>query len=143
VPRDLLTHDQYITRRVQGQISFFEKNAAAYQRTANSLKWIEFVLTLAATLITAIASVTGKSVPIFGHSFDIAAFTAVLTTIAGAVLAHIEASRFDYLVASYLATKRRLEDRLAAGQEPWTDFVNACEDILATENASWIVKWTK
>ena len=41
------------------------------------------------------------------------------------------------------ATARRLENRRNRSQEPWSDFVNDCESILATENTSWIAKWTK
>jgi len=46
-------------------------------------------------------------------------------------------------VTTYLATARRLENRRNRSQEPWSDFVNDCESILATENTSWIAKWTK
>jgi hypothetical protein len=67
----------------------------------------------------------------------------VLTTIAGAVLAHVEASRFDFLVTIYLATARRLEDRKSGSGEPFSAFVNDCENIIATENMSWIAKWAK
>ncbi|HTF01150.1 MAG TPA: hypothetical protein VK621_21265, partial [Bradyrhizobium sp.] len=49
-----------------------------------------------------------KAAPLWGVQFDFAAFTAVLTTVAGAVLAHVEASRFDFLVTTYLATARGL-----------------------------------
>jgi hypothetical protein len=86
---------------------------------------------------------------VLGLPFDIAALTAVLTTVASAVLAHVEASRFDYLATSYLATARRLEDQLPsdiqviAEPDRWSDFVNACENIIATENASWMAKWTR
>ena len=79
---------------------------------------------------------------IAGLPIDAAAFTAVLTTLAGAVLAHVEASRYDFLVMTYRATARRLQDRLDGSQQPWSDFVNDCENILATENTSWIAKWT-
>jgi hypothetical protein len=101
------------------------------------------VLALAATLITAAASVTPKVNLIFGVQFDIAALTAVLTTIAGAVLAHIEASRFDFLVTTYVAAARHLEDRGNGPNDPWSDFVTDCERILEAENNSWIAKWTK
>jgi hypothetical protein len=142
VPRARLTRDEYVQQRVRGQIAFYSK-AETYRTSATRLRRVKFVLALAATLITAVASVTGKSAPIFGISFDVAALTAVLTTIAGSVLAHIEASRFDYLVISYLATARRLEDQMNVAEGSWSDFVNACENIIATENASWMAKWTK
>jgi cellulose biosynthesis protein BcsQ len=143
VPRAMLTPQQYVGRRVDEQIKFYNKRAGAYRATATWLRRTEFGLALAATLITAIASITGKSTHIFGVPFDIAALTAVLTTIAGAVLAHVEASRFDFLVTTYLATARQLEDRKGGAREPLSAFVNDCENIIATENMSWIARWAK
>lgn len=143
VPRAKLTPQNYVGKRVDGQIKFYTKNADKYRTIAIWLRRVEFCLALAATLITAIASVTGKHTYVFGVSFDIAALTAVLTTIAGAVLAHAEASRFDYLVTTYRATARRLEDRKGGPIEPISMFVNDCEAIIATENMSWIAKWTR
>jgi SMODS and SLOG-associating 2TM effector domain 1/Protein of unknown function (DUF4231) len=137
VPRATLTPQQYIQRRVDGQIEFYKKRASTWLRRT------EFGLALAATLITAIASVTGKSTHVFSIHFDIAALTAVLTTVAGAVLAHVEASRFDFLVTTYLATARRLEDRKGGSREPLSALVDDCENIIATENISWIAKWAK
>jgi Protein of unknown function (DUF4231)/SMODS and SLOG-associating 2TM effector domain 1 len=104
VPRAMLTPQQYVERRVDGQIKYYKEHAEGYRATATWLRRTEFGLALAATLITAIASVTGKSTHVFGIGFDIAALTAVLTTVAGAVLAHVEASRFDFLVTTFLAT---------------------------------------
>lgn len=143
VPRATLTPQQYVSRRIDGQIEFYKKRAGTYRTTATRLRRTEFGLALAATLITTVASVTGKSTYIFGIQFDIAALTAVLTTVAGAVLAHVEASRFDFLVTTYLATARRLEDRKGVSHEPLSALVNDCENIIATENMSWIAKWTK
>jgi Protein of unknown function (DUF4231)/SMODS and SLOG-associating 2TM effector domain 1 len=78
VPRATLTPQQYIERRVDGQIEFYKKRAGTYRTTATWLRRTEFGLALAATLITAIASVTGKSTHIFNFQLDIAALTAVL-----------------------------------------------------------------
>jgi SMODS and SLOG-associating 2TM effector domain 1/Protein of unknown function (DUF4231) len=142
-PRAKLTPQDYVTKRVDGQIKYYTKNAGKYRATATWLRRAEFCLALAATLITAIASVTGKHTYVFGVGFDIAALTAVLTTVAGAVLAHVEASRFDFLVTTYLATARRLEDRKTEPREPLSSFIKDCEDIVSTENMSWIAKWTK
>jgi hypothetical protein len=143
VPRAMLTLPQYVERRVDVQTDYYKKHAGSYRTTATRLRRTEFGLALAATLITAVASVTGKSTHVFGIGFDIAALTAVLTTVAGAVLAHVEASRFDFLFTTYLATARRLEDRKSGPREPLSSFINDCEDIIATENLSWIAKWTK
>jgi SMODS and SLOG-associating 2TM effector domain 1/Protein of unknown function (DUF4231) len=143
VPRATLTPQQYIERRIDGQLEFYKKRAGTYRTTATWLRGTEFGLALAATLITAIASVTGKSTHIFNIHFDIAAMTAVLTTVAGAVLAHAEASRYDFLVTTYLATARRLEDRKGGSRTTLSALVNDCENIIATENMSWIAKWAK
>jgi hypothetical protein len=58
----------------------------------------------------------------------------VLTTVAVQ-----RASRFDFLVTTYLATARRLEDRKAGSRTPLSALVNDCENIIATENMSWIL----
>ena len=141
-PRGPLTQDEYLAQRVKKQIDYFVPKANKYRVIAVVLRRIELVLAAAATLITAVVSVTGKSV-VWGMTFDFAALTAVLTTIAGAVLAHIEASRYDFLVMTYRATARRLQERTGRSHAPWSDFVNDCENILAAENTSWIAKWTK
>ena len=107
------------------------------------MRQIEFGLALLATIFTAVAGVAGKSAPILGIQLDFAAFTAVLTTLGGAILAHIEASRYDFLAMTYTATARRLEDRCNAPVVSPSDFVNDCETVIANENTSWIAKWTK
>jgi hypothetical protein len=134
---------------VQNQIKdFYSPRANANKKIATSLRWAEFSLALAATIITAIVGVAGKD--LFGLKFDFVALTAVLTTIAAAILAHIEASRSDFLVMIYRATARRLSAELskiadvnALSQDDWSDFVNRCEAIIAEENTSWAAKWTK
>lgn len=145
VPVEMLTEDQYLHLRLRLQIEeYFKPKAAQYQRHARMLYKVEFCLAFAATLITAVATVTGKHVPIWGITFDLASLTAVLTTVSGAILAHIEATKLGYLSVTYLATARRLEDQInKRSRMGWSDFVNACENILATENASWVAKWSK
>ena len=148
-PRTPLTAQQYREQRIDDQIKkFYRPKAEQYRKIASRLRTIEFFLALAATAITALAGVVGKTIPVGADRFDLAALTAVLTTVSGAILAHIEASRYQYLVTSYLATARRLEDvaadsaPVAADPDSWSDFVNRCEDIIATENSSWMAKWT-
>jgi SMODS and SLOG-associating 2TM effector domain 1/Protein of unknown function (DUF4231) len=148
-PRDQLSRDGYVNRRVRNQIKdFYSPRADANKRIATSLRWAEFSLALAATIITAIVGVAGKD--LFGLKFDFIALTAVLTTIAAAILAHMEASRSDFLVMVYRATARRLSAELskagdvdALSSDDWSDFVNRCETIIAEENTSWAAKWTK
>jgi hypothetical protein len=148
-PRELIEPAQYRKLRIRHQIDeFYRPKAIGYRKIASRLRAIELALAFAATVITAAAGVIGQTIPVGGIPFDLAALTAVLTTVSGAILAHIEASRYQYLVTSYLATARRLEDAdlgfTAAAGDPnlWSDLVNRCEDIIAAENSSWIAKWT-
>jgi hypothetical protein len=148
-PRDKLSRDQYLAGRVHAQIDrFYLPRANANKKIAVSLRWVEFSLALAATIITAMVGVAGKE--LLGIKFDFVALTAVLTTVAGAVLAHIEATRCDFLVMIYRATARRLSAEIAntgdvnaLSAEQWSDFVNRCEVIMSNENTSWAAKWTK
>jgi hypothetical protein len=84
-----------------------------------------------------------------GFQFDLAALTAVLTTLGALVLARIEALRYDFLVSTFRATARRLEDALSdvkalppAPSPEWSAFVERCKSIIAAENSSWAARWT-
>ena len=148
-PRDKLSRDEYLAGRVRGQIDrYYLPRANANKKIAASLRWTQFSLAMAATIITANVGVAGKEP--FGIKFDFAALTAVLTTIAGAVLAHSEAARCDFLVMTYRATAKRLSAEMAntgdvnaLSAEQWSEFVNRCEAIISDENTSWAAKWTK
>jgi hypothetical protein len=148
-PRDKLSRDEYLAGRVREQIDrYYLPRANANKKIAVSLRWVQFSLAMAATIITANVGVAGKE--LFGIKFDFAALTAVLTTIAGAVLAHAEATRCDFLVMTYRATAKRLSAEMAntgdvnaLSAEQWSEFVNRCEAIISDENTSWAAKWTK
>jgi SMODS and SLOG-associating 2TM effector domain 1/Protein of unknown function (DUF4231) len=138
-PRNSMTRDEYVKGRVDGQIAFYRKRAGEYGRWSKYLHTMEWVFALAAAVLTAVSGVTDK------RPFDWASITAVLTTIAGAVLAHLQSSRFDELITSYLGTARRLENaknRLLLGPGA-QDFVQDCEDIIAAETKSWQAMWSK
>ncbi|KYG21908.1 hypothetical protein SE92_18030 [Bradyrhizobium sp. AT1] len=141
-PRVFLGLDEYLARRTSKQIAFYEDRAKTYQSTASQLRSLELALAGAATLLTAVASVVAKPV-ILGVHFDFAALTAVLTTLGGAVIAHIEAERYSFLVVTYRATALQLQRRVDGAKAPLSDFVNDCENILSAENASWIAKQTR
>ncbi len=147
VPRSLLPPEGYIATRVRGQVEqYYEPKAEIYRKSASALRSAEFSLSMIAAVVSAAVGVAGKA--LFGLRFDFVALTAVLTTIAGAILAHIEASRYDYLVTTYRATVRRLRNELArsavaaAMPDSWSAFVNRCEAIISEENNSWVAKWS-
>ncbi|NKK99610.1 DUF4231 domain-containing protein [Rhizobium leguminosarum bv. viciae] len=139
---------EYIDNRVRKQIARYEMKAAEYAPVAKRLRRIEFALSLLAALVTAAVGVAGKN--LFGLGFDFIALTSVLTTIGGAILAHTEASRYDFLIATYRATARRLDNELSCSNSSlvvpspeWSSFVERCESILAAENGAWQAKCGK
>jgi len=144
-PVEILAPGDYVERRVKRQIeTFFEPRAATLQRTGRRLRRVEFMLALATSCITALGGVMEKGA---GAHFDIVSLTAFFTALSGAVVAHIEASRYEFIVASYRATARRLRDALldlpadvVAPSPAWSAFVNECEAILSEENSSWVAK---
>jgi hypothetical protein len=148
-PRDALGPEDYIRARVEHQIEkYYLPKADIYKGAASTLHATEFGLSLLAAIITAAVGLAGKEL-LGGLRFDFVALTAVLTTIAGAILAHIEAARYDFLVMSYRAAARRLGNELARGPEvafgepaDWSAFVERCEAIISEENNGWLAKWT-
>lgn len=80
----------------------------------------------------------------------LAAWVAVVTTIAVALRAHVAAERYDFMVMSYNDTARRLEgpvdqwrSTLKNKRPSWSGFVKSCEDAISVENESERAKWMK
>jgi hypothetical protein len=147
MPTDPIAPGDYVTRRIKGQLAYYRPKAEQARAAAQRLRAAEFGFALLATLVTAAVGLMEKY-PVSGFPFDLAALTAILTTIGATILSHIEASRYDFVVRSYRTTARRLEDMLgslkatpAAPSAEWSAFVEGCEGILATENNSWSAKW--
>jgi hypothetical protein len=149
VPVATIAADEYIAKRVQGQIDYYENKAEDSRVIAGRLRNAEFALALLATILTAVVGVLPKY-PLTGLAFDFAAITAVLTTIGAAILSHIEAARYDFIVLTYRAAARHLRDAWddlkgvvpGVPSKPWSEFVERCEAIIAAENNSWVAKWS-
>jgi hypothetical protein len=138
-----------VAKRIRSAIDgFYRPRAAQFGRIASRLRATEFALALIATIVTALVGVMEKHI-ISDFPFDLAALTAILTTVGALVLAHMEGARYDFLVTTYRATARRLENALAevnplpaVPSAQWSSFVDRCETIIAAENNSWVAKWT-
>jgi hypothetical protein len=149
-PLQALDKDGYL-KRVNGQIEWYEKRAIEHRAQAKSLRGVEFLLAVATTLITAAVGAVSKEwlQSVTGVRFDWVVLAGVLTTISGAILAHIEASRLDYIVVSYLAAARRLRsardaapNAMASPSPELSSLVVACERVVAEENGSWVAKFS-
>jgi hypothetical protein len=148
-PATTISPQEYVATRIRAAIDgFYKPRAARFGKLASRLKATEFTLALIATIVTAVVGLTEKHI-VSDVPFDLAAVTAVLTTVGALVLAHIESARYGFLVTTYRATARRLEDALAAldsmpavPSSSWSEFVERCESIIAAENNSWVAKWS-
>lgn len=139
-PRQLLSREEYETRRVLGQITWYRGRAKSISSIADKLHTAEWVLALFAAIITAAAGVAGKI-----QGFDLAAITAVLTTLGATIVAHLAATRYDELVVNYRTTALRLEQLLqrTPANQPVGDLAAVAEAMLAAENNSWVSSYSK
>jgi SMODS and SLOG-associating 2TM effector domain 1/Protein of unknown function (DUF4231) len=149
-PLQALDKDAYL-KRIEGQIKWYESRAIEHREQARRLRAIEFSLAIATTVITTAVGAVSKEwlQAKTGIDFDWLALSGVLTTVSGAILAHIEASRFDYIVVSYLAASRRLRgqydaapDAMLSPSPVFSTFVATCERVMAEENGSWVAKFS-
>ncbi|WP_168279492.1 DUF4231 domain-containing protein [Rhizobium leguminosarum] len=138
-PRTSLSFGDYLKARVEAQIAFYSRKSAQYSNSSKVLHAAEFALAFVAAILTALAGAIGKG------AFDIAAIIGVLTTCAAAVVAHLQASRYDELIISYRAAAAKLEKLKATTDEkttPVAALANATEEILAAETNSWQAIWS-
>ncbi|MRH92379.1 DUF4231 domain-containing protein [Nocardia sp. SYP-A9097] len=148
--------DDYVRLRVQYQIThYYERRAREYADRARRLRMWTLMLGLAATIVSVVAAVlagtaTNASTPLSPAS-ALTPWVAVLTTLGAAGAGHLTGRRYEFLVMSYSATARRLQQLLqewrAAGspsdEQHWTTFVDACEKVIAAENRTWVAKWAE
>jgi len=134
----------YVERRVKQQIDgYYLKQVATLSASRARWQLAEQGLLYSGAIIGALAA----SLP----AAPLAPWVAVATTIAGAVAAQAEASRFSHLIVSYQATA----DRLRAIESQFTDdrargltidfeaLVNRAEDAISVENQAWMAAWSR
>lgn len=132
----------YIRNRVDSQIeSFYRKRA---RELSEELKGCN----TAATSCTILAALIGVTVTVF-PSNSVGAWTAVATTIAGAIVAFAAAARYEHLIPMYESTATQLEflrsSFLAGAQDQptFSKFVQECESVISIESQAWMADWQK
>ncbi|WP_090690028.1 DUF4231 domain-containing protein [Nitrosomonas sp. Nm34] len=136
-PRQDLSLNEYMEQRVEKQIKYYRDRSTRYNTYSQRLHTLEWMLSLIAAIIAALAAS-----PLL--NIDLAAITAVLTTLGGVVVSHLEATRFDKLIPIYRATANRLENirlKTQIDKATSTDWVKECETVLAAENSAWMGLW--
>jgi SMODS and SLOG-associating 2TM effector domain 1/Protein of unknown function (DUF4231) len=135
-PRDALeplSADSYISERLNAQVHWFRQSASQYARVQQVLSGAEFALTLLGALLGAALTTSGNQ----GYG----AWVAVITTVMGALGAHVAAQRYNELIISYRSVADQLEGilgRWRASAKPLRRLAETCEALLETENQSWV-----
>ncbi|MCP5117696.1 MAG: DUF4231 domain-containing protein, partial [bacterium] len=140
---DRLTIDEYTQSRVQNQIDYYRRTAKKHQQRITVFRLMEFGSLLAVAVLTALAS-TGK------HP-GLGAWTTALATAGAAIVAHVEATRYERTVTSYTAVAMRLEslrdtwdakpDLAREEADAQDHYVSEVEAAVSHENQSWRSSW--
>ncbi len=136
-PRQDLSLNEYLEQRIDKQIKYYRDQSTQYDTYSQRLHTLEWMLSLVAAIIAALAAS-----PLL--NIDLAAITAVLTTLGGIVVSHLEATRFDKLIPIYRATANRLVNiklKMQIDKATPADRVMECEAVLAAENSAWTGLW--
>jgi SMODS and SLOG-associating 2TM effector domain 1/Protein of unknown function (DUF4231) len=134
--------DGYVAIRVNEQIHGYYRTQT--RQLNDRLRWLrgaQFTLAAAAVVVAATAGSLGVK--------GAAAWVPVITTVSAALVAHMAAARYDFLLVEYARTAAQLE-RLRDGRHPPTDrdqaahaddeFVAECERIISAQNEAWMAK---
>jgi hypothetical protein len=159
-PPPPLTPARYVEERIEQQIhGYYRPKARLYSRVLATLRGFEVALGLTAAVLAGLAAYFGGAASGSGAPGEapaaanagVAAWIAVATTLGAALAAHIAAGRYEFLLMSFHATARRLEDlvnewrAIGAPTDPqeWSALVAAAEEAISIENESWLAKWTE
>jgi hypothetical protein len=142
-PEEDMNINEYVRSRLDDQIDlengYYWK--AARENNNKVKKFRRVALALGA--ISAVLGGFGA----FGIT-GVSVWVAVFTTVSTSVAAYFQAGRFEYLVLSYSATARRLQnlvDEWLADPRPEAagSFVLSCEEALSFENQAWLAEWLR
>jgi hypothetical protein len=137
-----MTVEDYADLRVNDQISFYTRQAAANAKKVATGRRLSLILG-AASVVLGIVSARYASV---------AGWIAVIGTITAAVAARQYAGRYQFLIISYQAAADRLEGlrarwqierRAQAGSAADHRFILDVERAISAENSAWMAEWTK
>jgi hypothetical protein len=145
-PAEQLSAEQYLAERVDTQIKdYYGKRALSESKLVDRYKLIELVLAIGGAALTALASAMDTS--------WLAPWGAVITTAMGSFAAHLAAGRHEYQVATYTATRIRLQmlsdrfrdqtRRTGPDSARIDQLVSDCEAAISVENQGWMAEWEK
>jgi SMODS and SLOG-associating 2TM effector domain 1 len=142
MPSIPMSIDDYIKQRVDDQIGYYSRAAAANSKKVAVGRRLSFILG-AVAVVLGLVSATYASV---------AGWVAVIGTITAAIAARQYSGRYQFLIVSYhavaeklewLKTRWEIERKTQGGTAPHHKFILACEEAISTENSAWMAEWTK
>ena len=141
LPKAEIDLNTYVINRVDNQISWLRRRAGDHARRATMLRWATILVGLIGVVLSAAGAAFGEAI----NAEYLAPFIGVVTTVSTALIAHVEAGRYDFIAAMYRATAKRLENEQASHTPttPLPDFVDRCEAILSAESSAWMAKFLK
>ena len=134
-PIGQLRVDNYITDRVDEQITWYEERAAEHQKKADKYRRTTNWLGAAAALLA--LATAGPPV---------SAWAAVVATITASITAHLKNQQHQTLATNYQSTALRLRliktgwlgsGNTDADKGERDQFIQRCEDTMAAENGAW------
>jgi len=127
--------DDYIRLRIEDQIQWYRSSADKHLRRLTRWRRISSWLGGVAILLGVLGARLSEA----------AAWVPVIVSMSAAVLALVQAGRFQALTPLYQQTARQLELELAAWHDDeiahTVELVLACEEIMSRENESWRTEW--
>ncbi|CAG7643843.1 DUF4231 domain-containing protein [Actinacidiphila bryophytorum] len=134
--------DSYVEVRLRGQISGYYRPRAAWMHgRLVVVRRTELALGLLGVLLAAGSGAF--------YVEQLAAWVAVVSTVAATLVAYATAAKYEYQELEFLRTAAELE-RLLAEWEASSDhgpaaadtLVSRCEHVISVLNDTWMVKWT-
>ncbi len=136
-----LTVEDYIVKRVDDQIGYYDTKSEQYLLKNDRLRNITFGL-------GGISVVLGLS----SVALPLANWVAVIATVTAALSAHALNQRYQTLTTMFQSTSRRLQllngGWIATGKKDSDTaernaFIQSCENTLALENGAWLSQWSQ
>lgn len=125
----------YVDARAKDQLRYHDERGRRHAVLEKRWRAAEIVATLLAAVLSAVNGIS---------ELNLSAWVGVVTTIAGAVAAHIAGEQHARISASYAVTADLLERRIkgfdaaTADAQAATAFVVDIEEILARQNQTWV-----
>jgi hypothetical protein len=142
LPKENLTVEKYIQKRVIDQINEF------YKPSANKLKQ-KMKRNKNRGLFFGVLAVLFGAVGLTGWT---AGWIAVISTITVSITAYAYAGRYQYLIISYQTTGDKLErlcilwkskGKTDADTKERNEFIRECETVISIENSAWMAEMAK